>query len=131
MALINLTRQEMFNIAYLGLLAQNKKSEIKCDRFSSCCYRLFQFNEPTLKCAIGMIIPDELYDPLFEDYPVSGLVEGYEEEDLVHLADLFKLEDHDFLSELQLIHDRFNVEEWQEELIKLANKYELTVPEQE
>lgn len=88
---IEMTRQKMFNIAGLHLLKQGKRSEN--EGASLCMYR---GPEGTM-CAVGCLIPDELYDQKME---------GSDPYYLVNLFDLFKIEDAGFLKSLQKIHDK-------------------------
>ena len=56
-----MTRQDLFDTVVRHLRAQKQRAVAKQGR-SMCAYR----TPDGLKCAIGCLIPDELYDPLFE-----------------------------------------------------------------
>lgn len=115
--------QEIFDKVATHLLTQNKKSLLhpdSKDEFSSrmCAYR----NPQGLKCAIGALIPDSLYDPAFEEMgSITTLPRG-----LFPKIGINYVEHHFFLLELQVIHDRYPVYEWKGKLRVLAKKYELS-----
>lgn len=111
------TLQEIFNIVSLHLLTQIKRStkHLKNSWFSACAYR----GENGLKCAAGVLIPDNEYQPEMECKFWDELVkENYVE-------NKFVVE----IAELQFIHDS-NSEETTDylktELIKFAKLHNLT-----
>lgn len=101
-----MTRQEMFDKAALHLLKQGAKSS---DAAGSCYYRA----PSGFQCAVGCLIPDELYRPRMEGLGVHSVVT---DEPLLHdhIPDLY------LASELQSIHDEAKPEDWKCELIALA-----------
>ena len=58
MATMSISDQEAFDRVVEHLYTQKKRSLIN-DHAKDCCYR----NPNGLKCAIGALIPDELYNP--------------------------------------------------------------------
>ena len=67
MTIKKLTMQEVFDTAVIGLLKQGVKSA-EPGNPSACRYR----GEGGLKCAVGFLIPDELYDDSIECCEVSN-----------------------------------------------------------
>lgn len=113
-----MTQQEIFDKVSSHLLTQNAKSEDD----GACLYR-----SPTgLKCAIGALIPDGLYDPVIENVPIDNI---YIEPGTKTLQNILREigcdANLDFLTDLQAIHDDFNPHEWEERLKILADEYEL------
>lgn len=86
------TRQELFNLAYLGLAAQGwKRSYTEED---GCVYR----GPDGAKCAIGHCIPDYKYRKYFESNTVN--------DERVLLAARIAPEDEIFAGNLQAAHDK-------------------------
>ena len=106
-----LTKQDIFNTAANGLLKQGKKS---MDR-SSCMYR----GQNGLKCAIGMLMPDNLYDSIMEGQSAN-------ESDVMKTLNVpYTAEYADFLNHLQGVHDECPPYEWDRELVNFAHHYDL------
>ena len=109
----NLTAQEAFNTVAAHLLSQGEKSVVvEEDGKIFCAYR----GSRGRKCAIGVLIPDEVYKPVFEDYIVSGLIRDY---------GLFPPELASLLHRLQGIHDTVDSEFWGSRLRMLAASQDL------
>lgn len=108
MALFELpeTAQEVFDIVKSHLLSQNKRCEIR----GTCRYR-----HGGLKCAAGVLIPEEHYDPSFEDMLWSHLVS----------VNIFPSEHSLLISHLQRIHDMSYPDKWEDELKRVADAYDL------
>lgn len=113
-----MTEQTAFNIVKNHLLTQMTKS-IEENEFgdTQCLYR----GPNGTKCAIGALITDEEYKRI-EDARCKDL-KVYEVEDLqiVSLQGLTI----DFLEELQIIHDHYEVQDWKNQLEIFAKKYNL------
>jgi hypothetical protein len=115
------TDQEIFNLVADHLLKQGRKSQT-ADALQ-CFYR----GPDGLKCAIGVLIPDEFYGPRFED---TSSVENLLEQEPVLRALLFEGADtiekmdrrDELLASLQSIHDCFEVDTWKTKLDKLARE---------
>jgi hypothetical protein len=115
-----MTNQEIFDKVAHHLLTQRQVS-----RTEGCCrYR----DDHGLKCAIGCLIPDEIYDPTIEEATVgtrkvmgllsrAGVIPEY---DQVHVLLT------DFLQDLQLVHDDCEVDRWAERLTDLAGTWKLS-----
>ena len=99
------TAQQVFDQAAWHLLTQGDKSlNASCD----CAYR----GEGGLKCAAGCFIADDEHNAEFEGKRWDFLVE----EELIPSAHC------DFIQHLQAIHDNEPVEDWADELRRLAER---------
>jgi len=112
-----MNNQEAFDIAAKHLLTQNKQSARPID--GRCLYR----GPNGLMCAVGALIPDELYEARFEVYTADELTTPFAQKR--EIAKYFKGVDPGLLSHLQNIHDRFKPEEWAELLIDCAECFGL------
>lgn len=113
---MSLSRQDVFNTVYTHLLTQGARS---IDGFGECLYRA----PDGRRCAAGVLIADRFYHPSMEG--ISARVEV--------VVDALKKsgvasEDIELVQDLQDLHDDIPVEDWQEELERIAKKYELEVP---
>lgn len=100
-------------IAYVGvnLLKQGKRSAIeRADSYDKCMYR----GPNGTKCAVGMLIPDELYDKEIESMEARSLPRI--------LKVKMRSNKIDLLEDLQSIHDERRAEYWRIELLRLASK---------
>lgn len=106
-----MTRQETFDIVTKHLLTQNAVSE---DEGGTCMYR----GPNGLKCAVGVLIPDELHCPSMEGEPADGWM----------VADILRPLGHDveLCADLQRIHDIGYTDDWHEALADLACEHGLT-----
>ncbi len=109
-------RQKAYDTAKAGLLAQNRKSS---DERGFCRLRGFDGT----KCAIGFMIPDDMYDPGWEGGTVDEVLFKRGQSGLT-LADVLGVNDSDvgFLAELQSIHDNSAPVNWGWRLEKFATK---------
>ena len=105
-----MTNQEAFDKVYEHLLSQYK---VSIGKDGMCMYR-----QGGLKCAIGCLIPDELYSPDMESQAAS---------DVARQLPLFDGLNRGLLDDLQVIHDDASVENWKTELYLCARKYNLSV----
>ncbi len=94
-----MTPQEIFDKVYTHLVNQKVRSLSRNSNL--CTYR----GENGTKCAIGCLIPDELYDFSFEKKGISVLIENE------IIAKLFSGIPINFLSDLQQLHDCAKVDE--------------------
>ncbi len=121
-----MNRQEIFDTVAKHLLTQNRQS---VTLICTCLYR----GPEGLKCAIGCLIPDELYKPAIERHPVFSLIckperLGYTQQQQADLAKLGFTKDNElFLTRLQKIHDNYKPEEWHACLKTLAKIYNLSL----
>ena len=104
------TLQEIFDKIATHLLTQNKKSYLNG---WFCAYR----GDNGLKCAAGILIPDDEYKPEMEKKRWSVLI------DEILVENKFANE----ISLLQSIHDNRSVTKWYDELINFAQKHNLQV----
>jgi hypothetical protein len=107
-----MTPQELFDKVATHLLAQDKPSVSTTDK-DSCMYR----SQDGLKCAVGCLIPDDLYRPTIEYIHIRTLLDKlpaiYSEADITTLAKAGISEEHiGLLSALQSIHDVFSPTSW-------------------
>jgi len=109
-----MSRQEVFNKVYTHLLKQMRRS-IEGGR---CHYR----GPNGLKCAVGVLIPDNRYSPKMEGKHLHGIFE--------EISDLFESETHmvALLARLQEIHDSYSPDQWKDRLKELAAGWKLNIP---
>jgi hypothetical protein len=102
------TAQEVFEFVAQHLLNQNQR----CMNNGKCAYR----GEDGLKCAVGVIIADDEYDPVFDmvsDSAIQCLVRDKR----------IKVSDHlELLTMLQSIHDTYPEFQWEDKLKSLADR---------
>jgi hypothetical protein len=92
---LNMNKQEAFDTACRGIIAQGKKS---ADETGSCLYR----SKDGCKCAIGHLIPDEEYEPRMENKMIISYFTW-----IKSLNEIRKSENGElFLHELQRAHDK-------------------------
>jgi hypothetical protein len=121
-----LTRQEMFDTAYAGIIAQGGPATTTN---GACRYRRPSGN----KCAVGHLISDDKYDPDMEGTGVTN-PRVYKA-----LGDDISAEDISFLHSLQSCHDTAAamtfpgfigfITEFQRRVKLFCEDYELTMPE--
>lgn len=113
------TLQSAFDIV-VKHARQQQCQAMESDR---CLYR----SSTGLKCFIGALIPDELYDPKMEGYTVAGILNH----PITNIRQLFDANIDDaflenFLTSLQKIHDSNYVEHWEMWFDKFALEFNLT-----
>lgn len=116
-----LTDQEIFDQVATHLILQWEKSEayqLNCDGEDElmCSYR----GKNGLRCALGFLIQDSVYDQRMETRSSCGLIDVFP--DLFDQLPFTKAQcDADGICrELQSVHDGFKVEEWGQRLIEVA-----------
>ncbi len=97
-----MTNQEIFDKVAAHLLKQGKRALRSCDDSVSCAYRA----PDGCMCAVGCVIPDELYEGGFEHHGVRFVLE--ESPELNRLLGGSEL----LLNYLQRIHDCEDVQKW-------------------
>ena len=107
------TNQEVFDKVARHLLTQNARA-VDGDGF--CRYR----TPDGLKCAVGCLIPDELYDPEMEGKSVCSLVR--EESGVGKYLQEFNLA---LVMALQGVHDAVTPSQWLSELLDVASRFVL------
>ena len=108
--------QEAFNIIYIGAAKQNFVRSV-----DKTLYYCRYVGDNNTKCHIGHLIPDAEYTPKLEgkEFSISKDLQKI----LIKYKDYFEL-----LTELQHLHDTDINNNTQEDLIKFAQKYNLTIP---
>lgn len=109
--------QEIFNEVATHLLKQGKASRVN---FGVCLYR----GPDNTSCAVGCLIPDEMYDQKMEGRGASLLVMDAQAGDF-NLPNWFKY-NLPLLGMLQRIHDEAEPEDWRKKLLQLATFLNLT-----
>lgn len=108
--------QQVFDTVLNGIRAQGKAS---VDSKGDCMYRGID----GCKCAAGLLIPDEVYDPKMETVSAPQIISLYE--GLSHLKEHSRL-----IDAMQYAHDTHLVDhgmaEWEGEMYDIARRYGLT-----
>lgn len=107
-----MTQQETFEIVSRHLLTQNERSYL-APPSDVCAYR----SPDGLKCAVGVLIPDEDYDERLERTSALSDI----------MQPLLRRLGHDIALcvSLQGIHDKVYVGDWRKALIALGEEFEL------
>lgn len=87
-----MTRQEIFDTVVRHLYSMPHRAMLK----GNCAYR----SDDGLKCAVGCLIPDEIYDPKMETFDILRLMVEWET-----LPAFFCSENIGLLIKLQSAHD--------------------------
>lgn len=111
------TAQEVFDTVACHLLTQGRRST---SRRGLCRYR----GEDGLRCAIGCLIPDELYDSSIEGLGVRLAVGSTSLYTI--LEEVGVVEHLNLLSALQAVHDDRAAEGWWLELVEVAEWFGLS-----
>lgn len=108
-----MTKQETFNLVAKHLLTQRARSMLRLQG-SICAYR----GANGMKCAIGVLIPDHLYNEGLENVPA----------DCLPVLGILEKLGHDILlcSALQAVHDANNPVNWRAGLREVARRHGLT-----
>ena len=111
-----LLKQEVFNKVWDHFITQKKPRGIKSS--GGCGLR----GMGNTKCAIGVLIPDEIYFPGMETMPLRSLLP---------LIGFTEIDSHDFgfFNRLREEHDNSNLKTFRENLRTFARHYNLRVPE--
>lgn len=133
------TNQSAFDTV-LNHLRQQGRAAVK--KPGGCCYRLQDDSGAVLSCAVGCMIPDDLYLDGFEGMPITAIVEEVWPEDcsdeFVEIASpvarqlrgIFASVDIELLQDLQGAHDSYLALEsrpqmWERQMAELATVYNL------
>ncbi|WP_322046021.1 hypothetical protein [Paraburkholderia sp. J67] len=117
--LLSLTRQDVFDVIAWRLLFQNARA-LGPDRIKN------MYRAPDGKrCAIGWIIPDDLYSPEFESTGVRDIATTLAETEHGKEFAAFVGAHVAMLCDLQGLHDAYPPGEWPVRLCLIAQKYEL------
>ena len=108
-----MTVRDVFDAVKKHLLTQNRRASFFSDNIERCRYRVETEEGEVLKCAIGCLIPDDLYDKDFETNSIYDLRnEGIIPQHLIRI-----------LAELQIIHDVRSPADWRKSLTELSQNY--------
>lgn len=91
----------------------------------TCAYR---GDQAGTACFVGVLIPDELYDPEMEGKPVNQSVSVLQVLEKAYGGDKLSGSEMEFLSEAQGIHDHQSIDYWERRLRNLAAEYHLQCP---
>lgn len=107
-----LTKQEIFDKVKKHLLEQGEHAMEDLE----CRYR----TAGGLKCAVGCLIPDKIYNPSIEGLMVEDL-------DPKYLPEVDPLDAGSFglLEDLQYVHDEYPTDIWEEELEEVREEHNL------
>lgn len=108
-----MTKQQIFDKIADHLLTQNAVCTGPADN-SMCMYRL-----DGMSCAIGCLIPDELYSKKLEGKEVSNRIVR----EVLKKADI--VNEGRFLVHFQQMHDYFFPVQWADALLEIARTYKL------
>ncbi len=104
-------RQEVYNKVKTHLLTQKRQAV----QGTTCVYR----TSSGLKCAVGCLIPDEVYTTDFESKDVVNLLIKFP--NLKTILGVETYGDIQFLARLQNIHDNYILQEWTQKLNAFAH----------
>ena len=116
-----MSNQEVFNKVLAHLRKQGRAA---MDDESTCVYRA----PNGTSCAVGCLLPDNLYDPRIEGESVDALV-WTRAGDFPAIAAFLERFDIDLLIDLQIAHDRrladYGVAFWDQRMAGIAEEYGL------
>ena len=110
--------QQAFEMAVKHLRKQGCRSEQ--DGAILCRYHIPENN---LKCAVGALIPYELYQESFEGRGIVDLIDTFDE-----INKLFENVNTKLLEDLQNVHDNYAVTYWERKWEEISKFYGLTMP---
>ncbi len=109
------TEQEVFDIVYRHLMKQMRKCTDDGTEVGTCMYRGLE----GMKCAAGVLIPDDNYDSEMENCTWMRLVHEKKVPE----------DHHKLIARLQRVHDVVFIDKWEATLQDLAAEHQLKVPE--
>ena len=113
-----MNKQEIFSKIVTHLLRQNAKS---MDEEEHCMYR----GSNGTMCAVGCLIPDELYNEGMEGQLVGGLLaENLKLQSLLNLDAVGE----NLLIRCQAVHDNYAPKDWKKLLKEIAEEFDLQMP---
>ncbi len=125
---MNSPKQRLFNRVVNHLRKQGKQSKVAAE----CRYRSVK-NGQELRCAIGALIPDSLYDDSIEGTCASAMANSsnlFKKRAFAHIAKTYSGIGRSplsfFLDDLQDIHDDNDPSEWEEQFEITAREHNLT-----
>ncbi|MGO4302227.1 hypothetical protein [Cupriavidus sp. RAF12] len=119
--------QTLFNTVAKHLMVQGRRAVT--ENGSVCMYRA----PGGCKCAVGVLVPDDIYDDRMEGKGIPRLISELDSWDLNEPLGMFikdVLEPHyALLHALQNVHDQCDVTSWRYELSVVASRFNLNLPE--
>lgn len=103
--------QQIFDKVAAHLLTQGKKAMVSTDQAAACMYR----GPNGTRCAVGCLIPDELYHEDFEYHTAKELPES-----LWTALEIDMPAHEELVMALQMVHDNALPETWAKRLHALA-----------
>jgi hypothetical protein len=116
-----MNNQEVFNRVVTHLRAQGRKSVAGLGSDRPFC--LYRGDDGASSCAVGCLIPDDVYTPEMEGRGIDELVEQF-----CVIEQLFAGVEYSLLKDLQHLHDTRDVEDWEGSFRFVARNHGLTVP---
>lgn len=116
------TTQEVFNKVALHLLTQFKQAKVD----NKCRYR----SNDGLSCAVGCLIPDSLYDYRLEGGTVFAVLQFAAGTNRLKEFAAVGISESNFalLTELQMVHDIREPQDWYSHLCDIAKVLDCTMP---
>lgn len=120
-----MNKQEVFDRVWNHFVVEGNPLSISRDIEGSCLYR----GPDGTKCAVGLLIPDELYSPDMEGNSVCGLIDDFANKSLAKVLDVENKDDISFLARLQSAHDLADdVDPIEDRLRDVAERCKLSIP---
>ena len=95
-----------------------------------CHYRLVEDSGNVLMCAVGVLIPDELYDDTMEGKSAEDILsENARVYDALSLSDCNDDNAMLFYADMQFLHDNHDAKDWEEMFEAFAEKFDLVYKE--
>ncbi len=108
-----MTKKQIIQKVREHLLSQNEKAMDE----DTCLYRFAPHHRALLKCAVGCLIPDELYNSKMEKVSASLLTTLCPNlKPWLYAEDLEIKDAEELLEDLQGVHDLSDVQHWPDEL---------------
>jgi hypothetical protein len=129
-----MTKQEIFDRVWNHLNAQGRAAAKQTPLGQGACqYRAKLEDGTVLSCAVGCLIPDELYDEKLEGQTVEMLYRTLMQSPRVKaIWDVLGRENLGLLADLQSAHDNIlktvGLEFWRARMRDIASEFNLTVP---
>lgn len=118
--------QALFNHVATHLLTQKKKSKsLQKDSCGREIYACAYHGEGGLSCAVGCLIPDDLYTPSMEGKLYNFLPEVF----LEYMDEKYGANNNILIARLQNVHDAIQETNWHAALLEVAIENHLVMPE--
>lgn len=117
---MSMTQQEIFDKVAKHLLTQKGKA-MDAPEGGACQYRGLN----NTACAVGCLIPDEVYSPRLEGTDLGGLIQRATIWNITLPAEITDKANYPLLRSLQVVHDMRDPETWSTELLRTADIFQL------